>query len=289
MKYYEVEFIIKPYKEDFADVVSALIADIGFETFEPTETGVKAYIQQSLWEKDALDQIVVNFPCPDVSIEYSLHEAPDEDWNQTWEEEGFKPILIDGLICIHDVHHTDTPKVKYDIKIHPKQAFGTGSHQTTRMILRQMAEMELSGKRIVDAGTGTGILSIMAHQMGACDITAYDIDEWSVENTRANCELNGITNNIRILLGDSSVIASMKEVDLLIANINRNILLQDMPVFCNVLRKGGQLLISGFYVHDIPVLEAYATTMHANIKAMQKDEEWAMLLLETNAASRMDS
>ena len=287
MKYLEVNFHIEPQSEDMADILSALIADLGFETFEYTPTGLRAYIQRNLMDRQKTDEVVRNFPVPGIKITYSCEDTPDEDWNEKWEKEGFQPILIDNVIGVHDEKHL-IPPVKYDILIHPRQAFGTGSHQTTRMILTQLSEMDLEGKSVIDAGTGTGILAIMAMKRGAQKVKAYDIDEWSVENARQNLMLNGIENDVEILQGNSSCIEEERDKDLLIANINRNILLNDMSTFRKTLKNGGEMILSGFYENDIPVLMDKAKSLGFILKGKRNEEEWAMLLLEADTAGRMD-
>lgn len=287
MKYYAVNFGITPFSEDFADILSACIAEVGFETFETTDTGLCAYIQRDLLDETALAECIEAIPLPDVRITYTIDEAPDEDWNQEWEKEGFRPIVIGDLIGVHDTLH-EIPVVKYDIIIKPRQAFGTGSHQTTRMILSQLAEMDLEGLNVIDAGTGTGILSIMAMKRMAKRVLAYDIDEWSVENTKQNLELNHIHDGIEIRLGDASTICNERGFDLLIANINRNILLADMPIFRQTLKPKGKMILSGFYTDDIPLLQEKATSLGFTLKSMKNDEDWAMLLFEADALGRMD-
>ena len=225
MKYYEVNFTLEPYMEAYADAFTASLAEIGFETFVPSGNGLQAYIQQTVFEEEELNKAIAEFPISDVRIRYEVAEAEYEDWNAIWEEEGFHPIVIDDTIVIHDVKHSDVPDLPYDITISPKLAFGTGSHQTTRMILRELAKLELIGKKVIDAGTGTGILSIMCIKRGASEVFAYDIDEWSVENTKDNLLLNGIHNQVRVELGDESMLNRTGNADLLIANINRNILM----------------------------------------------------------------
>ena len=280
MKYYEVNFTIEPYTEAYSDVFSASLAEIGFETFVPTDKGLQAYIQQSVFEEKSLKQSIQDYPFPDVAISYDIAEAEYEDWNAVWEEEGFHPIIIDDLIVIHDVKHTDVPDLPYDIIISPRLAFGTGSHQTTRMILRELASLDLKDKKVIDAGTGTGILSIMCIKRGATRVFAYDIDEWSVDNTRDNLLLNGINSQITVEEGDASVLAKAEDADLLIANINRNILLNDLSTFSSKLSSKGLLLLSGFYTEDVPVLDKAA--QHEGFKLIKKvtDDNWCMLLLE---------
>ena len=257
-----------------------LLAEIGFETFVPTDNGLQAYIQQSVFEEENLKKIIGNYPFPEIKIKYEIVEAEYEDWNAVWEEEGFHPIIIDDTIVIHDVKHTDVPILPYDIIISPKLAFGTGSHQTTRMILRELVTLNLTGKKAIDAGTGTGILSIMCIKRGATSVFAYDIDEWSVENTRDNILLNGVQNQITVEEGDSTVLKKTGNADLLIANINRNILLNDLHAFSSKLSSKGQLLLSGFYTEDVPIL--LETAQKENFKLIKKesDENWCLLLLE---------
>lgn len=280
MKYYEVNFSISPFLEAYSDVLSGSLAEIGFESFAPKDNGLSAYIQQSVFDEKQLEAAIGEFPIDDIRITFEVTEAEYEDWNAVWEEEGFHPIVIDNTIVIHDVKHKDVPALPYDIIISPKLAFGTGSHQTTRMILRELSEMDLKEKKVIDAGTGTGILSIMCIKRGASDVFAYDIDEWSVENTKDNLLLNGIYNQITIEEGDSSVLSKTDNADLLIANINRNILMNDLPVFCSKLKPKGQLLLSGFYTEDVPFLLDAAQKESLKLIKKKGDENWCMLLLK---------
>ena len=280
MRYYEVNFTIEPYLEAYADVFSASLAEIGFESFVPMDKGLTAYIQQGLYSDENLKQTIEDFPIQGIQIRYEVAEAEYEDWNAVWEEEGFHPIIIDDYIVIHDVKHSDVPTLPYDIVISPKLAFGTGSHQTTRMILRELSKLDLTGKKVIDAGTGTGILSIMCIKKGASEVLAYDIDEWSVENTKDNLLLNGIHNEVRVELGDATVLDKTNNADLVIANINRNILLNDLHSFCSKLGQKGLLLISGFYTEDSPILIEAASKEGLILTKKEVDENWCMLLLE---------
>ena len=288
MKYFEVTCKLQPFSVDAADVLSAMLAEIGFESFSVTEDGLLAYIQQSVWDEDRMQEVIQYFCLPEVKISYSKAEAPDEDWNQVWEEEGFQPVLVGDEIVVHDVKHADVPRVKYDIVITPRLAFGTGSHETTRLILRTLASLDLEGKHIIDAGTGTGILAIMAVKRGAASVFAYDIDEWSVENTKDNLLLNHIYNNVEVVCGDSSVLEDCEKADLLIANINRNILLGDLPRFSKSIREGGRMILSGFYLEDIQALTEAAEKLGFSLQKVESEQEWAMLLFEANALGRRD-
>ena len=310
MRYFEVTCEIRPFSQEAADVLSANLAEIGFESFCETESGLTAYIQQSVWDENLMREAIENFFLPGVEIRYTKTEAPDEDWNQVWEEEGFQPVVIpypngrDGaLVVVHDVKHTDVPLAQYDILITPRLAFGTGSHETTRLILRTLAQLDLEGKHVIDAGTGTGILSIMAVKRGAASVFAYDIDEWSVENTKDNLLLNGIAYRdfkdlkdlkdlkdirVAVVCGDSSVLEGQPKADLLIANINRNILLQDLPRFAASLKPKGQMILSGFYQADIPALKEAAEQQGFSLQKEASEGDWAMLLFEANALGRRD-
>lgn len=297
MKYYEYTLYIKPYSQDAADVLSALLAEQGFETFvterdaDTDEEVLKAYVQQSLCNADAIDEMLQCIPFPDVKVSYNVSEPEDKDWNEEWEKEGFEPIRIDKEILICDTHHAaqfaDDDYV-HRILIHPRQAFGTGSHETTRMILRQLLELELKDKCVVDAGCGTGILGLLCLQLESKFVFAYDIDEWSTRNTADNAELNfpldeqGVTTGerLQIVLGDASCLAEQKDYDLLIANINRNILLGDIPRFSKALAsKNVKLLLSGFYRSDVPYLLDCAAQYGFYLEKENHDGEWTMLLL----------
>lgn len=280
MRYYEVNIIIEPYLEAYADAFSSSLAEIGFESFVSTDKGLTAYIQQDLYSEEIMNQTIEDFSIQGVQIRYEALEAEYTDWNAVWEEEGFHPIIIDDNIVIHDVKHTDVPNLPYDIVISPKLAFGTGSHQTTRMIMRELSKLDLNGMRVIDAGTGTGILSIMCIKRGTSEVFAYDIDEWSVENTKDNLLLNGIQNKVHVELGDASVLDKTNNADLIIANINRNILLNDLPSFCSKLNNKGLILISGFYTEDAPLLIEAANNQGLILKKEESDDNWCMLLLE---------
>jgi len=310
MRYYEVKCALRPFSETAADVLSAELAEIGFESFSQTEDCLLAYIQQSEWDEARMQQVVQGFPLPDVNISYVRAEAPDEDWNQVWEEEGFQPVIVGEDVVVHDVKHTDVPPARYDILITPRLAFGTGSHETTRLILRTLAQLDLEGKHVIDAGTGTGILAIMAMKRGAASVFAYDIDEWSVENTKDNLllnqtdpphpslkgresspfkgELERVRGSVVVVCGDSSVLSGQPKADLLIANINRNILLQDLPRFAKALKPKGKLILSGFYSEDVPVLKEAAEKLGFSLMKKENEEEWAMLLFEADATGGRD-
>lgn len=291
MKYYEFEFTFTQKDETectqeiVCDILSAQLAEIGFEAFENTEHGLKGYIQLQLLDSEALQETLSCFPFPEWQIASEQREAEYANWNEQWEREGFQPIIIDEHLCVHDSHHHDVPVTRYELIVSPRQAFGSGTHATTRQLLEVLLEEELTGQHVIDAGCGTGILGMLCLLKGAAQVAGYDIDEWSVENTRENVQLNGLSMDV--WQGDASVLGTITahhgQADLLIANINRNILLADMPAFSEALKpETGRLLLSGFYVEDIPYLVEKATSLgFREIKRRERDG-WVVLMFAKN-------
>ncbi len=288
MKYYELNFTISPCSQDAQDVLSALAGEAGCETFEETTTGLKAYIQQQLFDEDALKLVLDSFPFENTSISYSIQEAEDKDWNEQWEQEGFEPIIVgDGRLIIHDGRHLPQDQflnfhnssLPTEIEIDAHLAFGTGTHETTRMICSLLLDMPLKGKRVLDCGCGTGILGICALKLGADSVVGYDIDEWSADNTRHNAVINQVDNNMTALCGDATVLDGFStEFNLVMANINRNILLNDMERFRSVMTSGASLILSGFYKEDCALLESKAQSLGLSLQATRTDGDWACLL-----------
>ena len=282
MKYFEVEFTINPMSADASDLLAALAGDAGFETFEEAENGLKGYVQQSLFDEDALRSCIADFPIEDISIIYNVREAEDRDWNEQWEQEGFEPIIIPPL-AIHDGRHLPEVESEISIEIDAKLAFGTGTHETTRMICKELISTvpELEEGRVLDCGTGTGILSIAALKLGASEAVGYDIDEWSADNARHNAVINRVDERFTSLLGDASVIDTIEgEFDLVLANINRNILLADMPRFVSKMHSGSKLILSGFYTADSLLLIQKAADLGLTFVSQNQDQDWACLVFK---------
>ncbi len=289
MKYYEVTFTLTPCSQDARDILSALAGDAGFETFEETDNGLTGYIQQQLYDASLLDSLLEDFPFPDVNITYQLQEAEDKDWNEQWEQEGFDPIVVSNRLVIHDGRHlpegllADDPQTTewqamLAIEIDAHLAFGTGTHETTRMICATLLNIKLKGKNVLDCGCGTGILGICALKLGATSCTGYDIDEWSVDNTRHNSVINQVENQLTPLLGDASLLKNLNErFDLVMANINRNILLQDMDQFVKVMAPHATLILSGFYDTDSDMLINKAKGLGLTLSDKKMDGEWTCL------------
>ena len=280
MKYFEVEFTILPYSADASDVLAAMAGETGFETFEETETGLKGYIQQSQYEAASLQTVIEEFPFENTTISYEVKEAEDRDWNEQWEQEGFEPIIIADNLMIHDGRHLPDITPDITIEIDAKLAFGTGTHETTRMICSTLLELHPKG-RVLDCGTGTGILSICALKLGAKEAIGYDIDEWSADNARHNAVINQVDDQFTSLLGDASILNKVEGTfDLVMANINRNILLNDMPQFVSKMNAQAILILSGFYTDDCQLLIEKAQTFGLTLQQQKEDQQWACLVFK---------
>lgn len=289
MKYLVATFKIET-ADDLKQAARELLADsaaeAGFESFEDTEEGLEGYVQKELFDRVMLDQAIADFPLEDTQITYEVKDAEDKDWNQEWEDQGFDPIFVGNQVVIYDAKHpelypdtTNRPDI-IEIGIEAKLAFGTGNHETTRMIITQLLQMPIKTKRVLDCGTGTGILALTASKLGAKECVGYDIDEWSVENAKHNAVLNGV-DNMEVLFGNSQVINHISGMfDIVLANINRNILLDDMRTFRSVMNTGASLILSGFYEEDIPVLLEKAEELGLHETARHTDNNWACLVLE---------
>lgn len=285
MKYLVAEFKIECQDgmiQIARDLLTDALGEARFETFEDTEDGIKGYVQESLFDENAMNDVISNFMLPDVSISANIQEAEYKNWNEEWEEAGFERININDSITIYDARHDDGNGIASGISIgiETKQAFGTGTHETTRMIVSTLLYIDLKGKRVLDCGCGTGILGIAASKLGASEVVGYDIDEWSSENAIHNAELNGV-GNMKVMLGDASVLKSVDgKFDVVLANINRNILLADMPAFVSVMADDSLLILSGFYASDVDLLIEKASSLGLSKIDSKSDSEWTCLVLK---------
>lgn len=288
MKYFVANFKIECEAElmqPARELLSAAACEAGFEAFEDTDDGLLGYVQRPMYDKEALDAAIADYMPEGAAVSYAVEEVPDQNWNQGWEDEGFEPIGVSDNLVIYDAKHTDREMFAGDdgvmrIFIEARNAFGTGTHQTTRMILRRLLAMDVQGKSVLDCGCGTGILGITASRLGANPVLGYDIDEWSADNAQHNAALNGV-ENMSVMLGDASVLDNVAECfDIVIANINRNILIADMPAFRAHMKEGAQLILSGFYEADVPMIEAVAKEHGLSLCDVVTDEEWACALFK---------
>lgn len=282
MKYFEVDFQLSPCSQDARDIMAALAAEAGFETFEETADGLRGYVQQPLLDRQMLDSQIAAFPMADTQVRYTISEAEDKDWNAQWEQEGFAPILVgNGRLAIHDGRHLPQVQATTEVEIDARMAFGTGTHETTQMICEWLLDTPLKGAHMVDAGCGTGILGIVALKLGAAGVTAYDIDEWSSDNTRHNAVINGVDSRLSVRCGDATLLdGETTGYDLVLANINRNILLADMERFHRVMKHGAKLILSGFYSSDIPLLKQRGSALGLTAVGTKNSGEWASLVLQ---------
>ena len=288
MEYNVVDFKIEcapEHLQDAKDLLADLAGECGCESFEETASGLKGYIQKELLTQDAMHQLeqgIQDFPLPSAKITYQIQEAEDKDWNQEWEETGFSPIVIDDKIVIYDAKHASPASLslkptQIGIGIEARLAFGTGNHQTTRMMISRLEETPLAGKKVLDCGCGTGILGITASKLGAASIVGYDIDEWSVRNADHNAALNGV-KEMTVLQGNVSVLQHTSGLfDIVMANINRNILLQDMQHFHDVMGEGAFLIISGFYDEDAETLIGKAHEYGLTVCGRKTEDHWTCL------------
>ena len=276
--YTEVRVDFSPCSEDLTDIAAALLADAGFETFVPDAAGLTAYIPASKYTP-ALRQTLDTPIFTDVDVTWNAKLIEGQDWNSEWEKHYFKPIVIEGRCVIHSSFHTDVPSAEFDIVIDPKMAFGTGHHSTTTLILQQLLQLPLEGKAVIDMGTGTGILAILARMRGASPVSGIEIDLPAWENAIDNCRLNGC-EEITMLHGDASALSQIGyAADLLLANINRNVITADIRDYAKKLKPGATVLLSGFYVHDIPIVSEAAAKAGLETMGHTELNAWACVKL----------
>lgn len=277
--YYEVHIYMKPASEDASDFMAATLGDIGYESFVPDSEGLTAYVKAELYSADALRRTLDEFPM-DVELTCEAKLVEGRDWNAEWEKNYFQPIVVDDMCVIHSSFHTGYPHLPIDITIDPKMAFGTGHHATTSQMIRGLLGMDLSGKSVIDMGTGTGILALVAAMRGASPVSAVEIDPMAHENAVENVKANGHAE-IDVRLGDATALDILKPADVFLANINRNIITADMAAYASATVPGGVMLLSGFYEHDIPVvLEAAAPYGLGEVShTTEGDDKWACLKL----------
>lgn len=275
--YYSVRIDATPCTSDITDLIAAFLAEAGFESFEPDATGLTAYINATSGDGVlAAREALSDFPM-ETRLEISQQLVKGQDWNEEWEKHYFKPILIDGRCVIHSSFHTDIPAAEYDIVIDPKMAFGTGHHDTTSQMVRHILASDLEGRSVIDMGTGTGILGILAAMRGAASVTGIEIDRPAYENAIENVALNGVSMNL--IHGDASALAGLEPADYLFANINRNIILGDIDRYAARLKSGGTMLLSGFYEEDTPMIAEAATRHGLELKSRLISNRWTALRL----------
>ena len=275
--YQEVRFDATPCNDTITDVLAAVIADAGFESFVPDEKGLTAYVKNELYNIDTINSILENFPIEGVKFNVKSTFVEGKDWNSEWEKNYFQPIVIADKCVIHSSFHTDIPKCEYDIVIDPKMAFGTGHHATTSQIVQQLLSTDLNGITLMDMGTGTGILAILAAMRGA-KVDAVEIDEMAYVNAAENVKINNHPE-INVMLGDASLLPAEPKYEILLANINRNIILGDLHSYAAAVKSGGNIILSGFYHEDIPMLLEEGKKYGLEYVTDTQMDKWACLKL----------
>ena len=274
--YLGYHFTVEP-KELGCEILVAELGEKAFESFIETDFGVSAYVQKALWDETILEDIYI-LTSPEFTISYTFEEIEQVNWNEEWEK-NFEPIEVDGKCHVRAPFHSKTA-AEFDIVIEPKMSFGTGHHETTHMMIQHLLETDVTNKKTLDMGCGTAILAILAEMKGAKPIDAIDIDEWCYLNSIENAERNKCTE-ISVYEGDASLLEG-KKYDLIIANINRNILLNDMAIYASCLNQKGLLFLSGFYREDIPAIDECCNALGLKLEKTLERNNWVSLKYSSN-------
>lgn len=271
MDYFKIIIQITPFEEWLRDVLAAQLGEVGFDSFMETDSGIEAFIPVADFRDTDLNN-VLNLFRENFQFEVEKELVKSQNWNEVWEKNYFQPLVINNECVIRAPFHTDFPQAKYEIIIEPNMAFGTGNHETTSMMVETILENDMGNKSVLDMGCGTGILGILASMKGAHKVTAIDIDEWSFNGTTENAALNNI-KNITVKLGNANLLGDEK-YDIIFANIQRNVLLADLPAYFKVLKPSGKLVMSGFYTEDIPAIQIKAEELGLKDGGYKTKNNW---------------
>lgn len=283
MDFTAINFNITPFSEEIADILIAEMSEIGFEGFQYTDTGFTAYISCQQFDREKIQNLeFLQWLPSDYQIDWNSSVLEDRDWNLEWEK-NFTPILIDKRILIRAGFHPTVPGIKYEIIIEPKMSFGTGHHPTTTLMLETLLDFseQIRDKKVLDMGCGTGILSIMAAKLGAYAVTGIDIDEWAYKNAMENIENNHL-GHIEIKIGDVGLLEKENKFDFILANINRNTLLTDIPFYIHHLEDQGVLIMSGFYIQDLPFIQKKAEKEGMILINQKTHQNWTAVSFTKN-------
>ena len=264
--------------EDYREILIAELAAVGFDSFLETETGFEAYVPQDQFSRDSFDEVIATYREP-AALTLLEGIMPKVNWNEEWEK-NYDPIEVDQLVYVRASFHSPQPGFQYEIVINPKMSFGTGHHATTFQLLSMQGKIDHQGKRVLDVGSGTGILAIMAHLLGAKQVEAFDIDSWCVDNGNENFDLNQVAT--RMGLGTIREVQPKGPYALILANINKNVLLDELEIYASLLTDQGLLLLSGFYSEDIADLVQAASTQGLSLTMQTTKDNWAALCLQKN-------
>lgn len=270
-QYIEVAIRITPFSEETAEMLMADLSDLPYDSFVTEEPFLKAYIQKDAFQPQALKAVLSGYS----GVTYVAALVQGQNWNKAWEDR-FEPIVVDGTVTVKAPFNKDVPRTRYNIWIDPKMAFGTGYHQTTYMMMQRMLALPVRGASVVDMGCGTAILAILAAKMGARKVFAVDIDAVAARSAWGNCRWNRVGTRVETACGDASLL-QMRTYDVLLANIHRNIILEDLPTYHRSLRRGAHLLLSGFYEADVPAITEAALALGLTSAGASNREGWACL------------
>jgi len=277
MNYFEISILLKdPSATESRDIIAAHLSEFDFESFEDSKTGLKAYIPENKYSesdvKERLTEIGRLIP-----FSWGVKFIAEQNWNETWEK-NFEPVWVAGKCFIRAPFHAENHEAEYELVIEPKMSFGTAHHETTAMMIELILKKNWAGKKVLDMGCGTGVLAILISKMGATEIVAIDNDEWAFLNAVENVERNN-TGNIKVLQGDDVLIGNQK-FDVILANINRNILLAQLQSYANALNSGGEIFLSGFYEEDAPVLLNEARKFHLSLQQKNMKNRWVAMIVD---------
>lgn len=277
MNYLKLAVTITPFEEWLRDVLTAQLSETGFESFVETDDGFEGFIPEKDFNEKEVSNLLKTFD-ENHTFEVQKELIEEKNWNEEWEKNYFKPLVIADKCLVRAPFHKDYPKLEYEIVIEPNMAFGTGNHETTSMMLEAILENDMQNKSVLDMGCGTGILGILSSMKGARKITAIDIDEWSFKGAGENAQINHI-QNMEVKLGDASLLGDEK-YDIIFANIHKNVLINDLPVYVRCLNKSGLLFMSGFYLEDIPDLKTKAEQVGLKETGFKSKNNWAVAVFE---------
>ncbi|GEO03297.1 ribosomal protein L11 methyltransferase [Adhaeribacter aerolatus] len=263
---------------EFNDILTAELSQYGYDTFMETDEGLCAYITEAVFSEADLQEVLNKYREAAGEIKYTIEKIEKKNWNEEWEK-NFEPLLIAGICSVRASFHPKPADVTYDIVINPKMSFGTGHHETTTLMIENQLTVDHAGKRVLDMGCGTGILAILACKLGAAELLAVDIEDWTVENARENAELNGCPD-IDVRLGDAAVLAGEQPFEVILANINRNVLLADLPAYAQILTPGGTLILSGFYTEDLGQIKEKAASVGLDFKNNRIKNNWVSAVFQ---------
>lgn len=281
MNYIEVQLTLSP---DYADILTAELAELGFESFVETDEGLNAYITEDAFLPDAVDELVARY-ASQTPITYLTQTLEKKNWNAEWEQ-NYEPIEVrtesgtsaGQSVRVRASFHEPDPSFTYDLLINPKMSFGTGHHETTHMMMQHQLGLDHVGTSVLDVGSGTGILAILAIKLGAADALAFDIEEWAVENAIENAALNGCADQVRVFQGTIAGVEANERFEIILANINRNVLLAEIPTYVAHLKLAGHLMVSGFYEFDAPDIVAKAAEAGLTVQTQLTRNGWASIL-----------